>query len=329
MVRRLGMLGGVATLALALFAFLGGLSPDLAEIESAESTPERKSTDVAPSGEAIALGQNASAGTTSAPLASALSAVSVGQQQLNVANDAPRSSSALPGSSASPSIGAVVDDRSTGLIKDVSPQHDLPPLAWQLHRVQYGQVQAPHTMRLDGENVWEGSKSVEVSAQDAGPPYGTGALQQTIVADEWRGKRLVFSVHLRTRELISAGYAQAFVRAERDDGLVVAFDNLSRHALRANRDWIQLEIVIDIPQSADFLIYGAFLVGPGRMWADSIALSEVPMNKTPTAPPFERQQQNPPADSVFHVMLGPINTDFEDGVLEWEQTYVTSVLPLQ
>lgn len=206
---------------------------------------------------------------------------------------------------------------------------DLVPVNWQLHRIVYSESMVPHKMRLDYTVVWNGASSVEVSVDDTGPPFGTGALQQVVSAESLKGRRLRYEATLRTRSLKNAGYAQAFVRAETRDGVVVAFDNLPKGVLRGDTDWTQRVIIVDIPESAAVVFWGAFMVGPGRMWVDSANLTLARPEMTVTAAPYGRSNKNPPAESLFQILESPANGNFETGVEVGESSYVTSMLPLR
>jgi hypothetical protein len=94
-------------------------------------------------------------------------------------------------------------------------------------------------------------------------PRGSGALVQSIFADDYRGATVVFRGEIRTEPLTEqAGLRLEILRqwwrvgqAREDHGVTVS----GRH------DWTEHEITALIPEDADIIRFGVALVGAGRI----------------------------------------------------------------
>ena len=90
-------------------------------------------------------------------------------------------------------------------------------------------------------------------------------LAGPVVGD--RHQRVEFAAQLASEN----AHAGAFLWMRADDsyGVQVAFDNALSRGIRGTRDWSAQRIVMDIPESAAVLLYGAVLIGEGRVYMAS------------------------------------------------------------
>jgi len=101
-------------------------------------------------------------------------------------------------------------------------------------------------------------------------PAGFAFLAQQIHADDYRGADVVFKcqvrvapdegragLFLRVRKAVDIGgpLTQAAARADPDNHIVMA----------DGRDWNTREVIARIPDDTDTILFGVFLVGPGRI----------------------------------------------------------------
>ncbi len=90
----------------------------------------------------------------------------------------------------------------------------------------------------------------------------------------------------------------------------LAFDNMSKRAIRGNTEWTAYQIVLDVPREAARIAYGATLAGSGRLWVDDLTLETV-TEETPTtdmhAPVVETEMIVTP-----DLPLKPVNAGFEE-----------------
>jgi hypothetical protein len=106
---------------------------------------------------------------------------------------------------------------------------------------------------------------------------GFGTLMQQSVPDKYRGKRVKMSGYLK-----SSGVSEWAGLWFRVDGTgsngILGFDNMENRAVKGTTDWKRYEIVLDVPEGATNLAYGALLSGPGQIWFDDINFEVVTLN---------------------------------------------------
>lgn len=87
---------------------------------------------------------------------------------------------------------------------------------------------------------------------------------------------------LRTKD-ISSGWAGLWMRVDSPTTPALAFDNMPKRGPRGTSDWARYEVVLDVPKEASDVYFGAVLTGDGIVWADDLALEEVPLSVPTTA----------------------------------------------
>jgi hypothetical protein len=96
-----------------------------------------------------------------------------------------------------------------------------------------------------------------------------GTLMQVSSAAAYRGKSVKMRAFLRSDEV--AQRAGLWIRADDINGTTVAFRNCfspraPQSFVSGNTAWREVEISIDIPESAIALSYGAQMIGTGTVW---------------------------------------------------------------
>ncbi len=129
----------------------------------------------------------------------------------------------------------------------------------------------------------------------ASAPNGYGTLSQGISAEQYRGKHVRLSAMLKSKD---ADGVQLFLRMDGPEEKVLAFRNMDDAPVKGTTDWKHYDIVLDVPQQAQAISYGYYLLGKGEAWADSFKI-EVVGNDVPVSTP----EPNLPDK--------PVNGDFE------------------
>jgi hypothetical protein len=133
---------------------------------------------------------------------------------------------------------------------------------------------------------------------------GFGTLMQNCLPDKYLGKRVRMSGLLKTKDV--SEWAGLWFRID-DHGInkSIGFDNMKDgkvdRSVKGTNDWMSYDIVLDVPQSATNLAYGALLVGTGQIWFDEITF-EIVDNSVPTT------GKDKPETTMNKE---PINLDFE------------------
>ena len=106
-------------------------------------------------------------------------------------------------------------------------------------------------------------------------PRGFVTLMRHVEAAPYRGGHLRLRAWLKTEDL--AGWAGLWMRVdELDDPVkILAFDNMGDRRIRGTNGWRRYEVVLDVPEAADQVYYGALLEGTGRIWVDEVTLEAV------------------------------------------------------
>ena len=73
---------------------------------------------------------------------------------------------------------------------------------------------------------------------------------------------------------IADGWAGLWLRID-GGGEILVFDNMEERGLRAPGDWVQVDIVVDVPLQAEVIYIGTILVGAGEVWADDFTFEVV------------------------------------------------------
>lgn len=125
-----------------------------------------------------------------------------------------------------------------------------------------------YEMGLDSAVQKDGKVAATIKSIDANID-GFGTLMSTSLPDQYLGKRIRLSGYLRTKDVSDwSGY---WMRVDGGDPLVaLEFDNMhdgkTDRSVTGTTDWKKCEIVLDVPQAASGIAFGALLVGTGQIW---------------------------------------------------------------
>jgi hypothetical protein len=139
--------------------------------------------------------------------------------------------------------------------------------------------------------------------QKAGPPHsvaylrsttakahGFGTIMQSISAEHYAGHRVRLSADVKSDQL--SAWAGLWMRADKDMKSV-AFDNMQNRAIRGTQDWQHYDIVLDIPEDATSVHFGALLVGTGEVDVSGFKLDVLPDSRIPQIGPPPMMQSRP------------------------------------
>ncbi len=107
--------------------------------------------------------------------------------------------------------------------------------------------------------------------------HGFGTLMQDCSPEKYLGKRVRMTGYMRTQDV--KRWAGFWFRVDQAGSKKpLAFDNMQRRAATGTSEYTRYEIVLDVPQNASNLAYGALLAGPGQIWFDDINFEIVDKN---------------------------------------------------
>lgn len=113
---------------------------------------------------------------------------------------------------------------------------------------------------------------------------GFGTLMQNCLPNKYLGKRVRMSGYMKTLNVIE--WAGFWLRVDEANSVkFLEFDNMhdgkTNRAVTGTTDWTKYEIVLDVPNNASNLAYGALLCGTGQIWFDKLNF-EIVDNTIPT-----------------------------------------------
>jgi hypothetical protein len=137
----------------------------------------------------------------------------------------------------------------------------LVPKDWMLR----GTGPQNYDVRSDKAEVLSGQASVRfVSRKQDIPNTEFGSLIQTVIADPWLGKRVVFTVNWKPKGFRQD--VQLWVQALDASRVVIAYNEvLSRYA---KEQWQRSSVALDVPWSATEIVYGVNMRGTGQINID-------------------------------------------------------------
>lgn len=121
---------------------------------------------------------------------------------------------------------------------------------------------------------------------------GTGTLMQSFDPQKYLGKKVRLIGYIRSEHV--AEWAGLWMRIDDSTKKSLAFDDMINRPIKGTTEWTRCEIVMEVPQNAANISYGALLHGAGQIWFDNLSFEIVK-----------------PAPQVEARLKEPTNLDFE------------------
>lgn len=143
---------------------------------------------------------------------------------------------------------------------------------------------APCQVSIDRVTFRSGGASARIShGTDADrPDAGSTYVTQRIQADPFRGKRVAFAAHLRTKDVTRRAQLTFNIAAD-SPPMDLGRDQMDDRFVRSTTDWTRYELVLDVPVRASTLLIGFELEGSGHAWLDDAEVRVVPSTTPLTA----------------------------------------------
>jgi hypothetical protein len=136
----------------------------------------------------------------------------------------------------------------------------------------------------------EGATAVILALRDDAILFSDdfGTLAQGFKAKNYRGKRIRLSGDIKTNGVFGIvaedGGAGLWMRVDGRDEML-AFDNMDNTRIRGTADWTPCEIVLDVPEDSEAIVFGLMLTGYGKAWLSGLSVEEVGPEIPPTLRP--------------------------------------------
>lgn len=183
-----------------------------------------------------------------------------------------------------------------------------PPKDWVLTGANPDQYE----ILVDRQVAHGGMASQLLAAMGAPDSDAWVASAQIVDAAAYRGKRVRLSGYVRTEEADAAGLWFRIDAELEGKMAMVGFDNMSDRFVRGTTKWRRYDLVLDVPDAGEALVFGALLLGQGKLWIDDLALdivtAEVPLTGTAEPVTYDAPYTRSPG-----LLPRPSNLDFEAG----------------
>lgn len=168
-----------------------------------------------------------------------------------------------------------------------------------------------YEVTLAGDAKFEGSYGASVRRTGPGvKPGDFGGFIQAARAAPWRGQRVAMRAWIKSEH---ADSGQMWLRIDAANDFL-AMDNMDNRPIKGTTGWALYEIVMDVPLRAEYLVYGLFLAGGGRVDFDNVQFLPAPVGAKATNQykegymKLKHGQNYTPPRIVFD---SPSNLDFE------------------
>jgi len=129
---------------------------------------------------------------------------------------------------------------------------------------------------IDNTIAHSGKSSATMKITDS--TIGSIPINQAIDATKLRGERVRLSGYIKTE---NASYAGLWMRVDGPNypgstyPRTLAFDNMMDRPVVASNNWQRKEVVLDVSDQANQIVFGAQVIGPGQVWVDDFKLEVV------------------------------------------------------
>lgn len=191
------------------------------------------------------------------------------------------------------------------MVKSTMSKLDAIPSSWWLS----GSHPAEYQAGIDKTQAHSGTQCASLANRVAAPDVaGFATLMQEVSACNYAGKRIRMSAWLKTEGVKS--WASLWLSVYGAAGRInVSFDNMCDRTITDTNDWNKYDIVLDVPEDATKLGFGAILAGIGQLWVDDFSFEEVGSDIDVTDCPCSERRKTPTEEQLPFV---PTNLSFEE-----------------
>lgn len=121
---------------------------------------------------------------------------------------------------------------------------------------------------IDSNNQHQGKNVVTLKSVDAGS-NDFGALMQNMKPGNYIGKRVKMTGYLKSKDV--TGWSGFWFRVDQANSQqFLSFDNMHNRPIKGTTDWKEYDIVLDVPDKASNIAFGALLNQTGQIWIDNV-----------------------------------------------------------
>jgi hypothetical protein len=131
-----------------------------------------------------------------------------------------------------------------------------------------------YEMRIEKDMLYNGKPVMTIKSTEE-DIEGFGTYMQVILPGKYLGKRVRMTGNMKSNNVDR--WAGFWFRVDQKfPQKILAFDNMEDRAVTGTTDWGKYEIVLDVPDNATGVYFGALINGTGQIWFDDLVLEIVP-----------------------------------------------------
>lgn len=131
-----------------------------------------------------------------------------------------------------------------------------------------GDAPGKYESGLDKSVVRKGATALTIKSASANAP-GFCTVMRSSLPGNFVGKRIRMTGFVKSKNVKK--YAGLWMRVDGNGKeRVLSFDNMSDRPIKGTTEWAQYTIILDVPEGATNISYGALLSGAGQIWFDDI-----------------------------------------------------------
>jgi hypothetical protein len=156
-----------------------------------------------------------------------------------------------------------------GCASSTEPLHIGVPAGWGI----VGTNSASYTLGVDHGTVHGGSAALTIAGTDTSRARFSG-VGQFLRADTYRGKRVRLRAWVQQQSIVGTDIG-LWMRID-GPGVTQGFDNFSTRPLLGTATWHRVEIILDVPDDAIGIAFGALMSGRGELFVDDMTFEIIP-----------------------------------------------------
>jgi len=157
-----------------------------------------------------------------------------------------------------------------------------------------GSAAKSYDMKIDKTQGPDGKNAATIKSIDA-HIKGFGTLMQECMPGKFLGHKIRMTGYMKSEGVWN--WAGFWLRVDQEGSTnPLSFDNMQDRPIKGTTDWKKCEIMLDVPNNASRLAYGALLDGVGQIWFANISF-EIVVNDTKST--GQSQILNEPANLDF------------------------------
>jgi hypothetical protein len=129
-------------------------------------------------------------------------------------------------------------------------------------------------------------------------PKSFGTMLQYFAPGKYAGKRIRMTGYMKSKEV--SGWAGFWLRIDQANSKeALAFDNMHDRPVKGTSGWTLYAIVLEVPENASNMAFGALLNGRGQIWFDDMGFEVVDKTVPVTGTYKEKMKSPAPANLNF------------------------------